>query len=1115
MRLTVKKTVAFGLIFAAALLLTCAEDEGPVNPYIEPEPPAYIIAYLTITPRIVPPGGVAQVEVKLTDKDGNAVPNRGINLSVDEGSVESPIFTNPLGIARSTYQAPSSSLRATITARTDGAIPKKIDFQVGEGNLGASPSSILADGISTSLLTISVVDGVTPVANASVTWTVDRGSIVSADRTTDASGVAHAVFQSATSENDIDATIEATVAYGDISYTELVSIKMKGVLITVSADPPAIPADGKSTSTITVRVRETTSGDPVENATINLTTTAGEISPTAVTNSLGIATSILTSSKNAGVAFINASYGGFTAEVSVTFGSLQLSIKSSSSRIVGDGVSSGTITATLLSDSNTPIVGVPIEFSASGGIIPKSAITNSSGQAIVAFTPPVSPGEVTVVASFGNIYASLKIDIIDVDISLTTASTRVPADGFSTYQVEALLISEDGNPVVGVPVRFVTDRGSITAQSITNAYGKASAVLLSPDDPGRASIVASFADRKADTVYVDFIGLNLNLYAELRKMVADGQGKQILTAVLQSLDGTAISGGTINFTTTSGVVASHATTDANGIASVELTSTPYPSTATVKASYRDRYSDQVDVGFEIPQIALSASPPVITVGSSEAVVITALVTFSDGSPVPDNTVIRFATNLGSITTSAATSSGIASAQLVPGAKASNSVCVTASVAGAQYSTNLVFVPGNAAKIFAYATPDEVPGDGTLPATLVVEVKDSYGNYVEDGTDVDFAVVEGNGTVTSSSLTLGGIASAKYIPTGGSSFAKVRASVGSVSKDVTIKILSSLPASIVATDSAWISVAGTGMPSQVTIAARVYDANGNPVDDGTQVSFEIEHGPGGGEYIDDHDIGYGPVLKSTVGGVASVTVGSGTLPGTVVLGIQSEDAASAITRIGIASGPPDSIIVTTGAIKKGGDRCVYVLCVSAFVRDMYNNPVSDGNAVYWTIDRGDIGFIDPESYTGGAFSCSQCSGKGPKGVANACLAFTTSSMAKPYTLTARCQTIQSDFNAMIPIVEPVALALEAYPSSVAGATGGEVEILLHLKDGICDLPIAGVVVRLVVEGVGVLSNDIAITDEFGMASTILTIPATTEEETEVKAWVPFTSLSGDVKITINQ
>lgn len=1115
MRAIVRKTVALGLILAAGLLLTCAEDEGPVSPYIETQPPSYLIAYLTITPRIVPTGGSAQVEVKVTDKDGTPAPNRMVTLSVDKGSIESPLVTNPLGIARATYQAPSSSLHATLIARTDGAVPKKISFQVGEGNLLASPASILADGISTSVLTLQVLDAGNPVGDASITWATDQGLIVSYDAKTDASGIAHAVFQSVASASDIDATVEATVAYGDISYAELVSIKMKGVAITINADPPALPADGKSTSTVTVKIMEATSKAPVKNANVSLTTTNGDLQASAITNDLGVATATLTSSKISGVALVSATYGSLTAQTTVAFGSLQLSITSPSKRIVGDGVSSATITATLLSDVNTPVAGVTVEFSASAGIIPKSAVTNSMGQATVAFIPPTSPCHVTIIASFGNLYASLGIDVIDVDVSLTAACTRAPADGFSTYQVEATLVSEDGNPVVGVPVKFVTNRGSITAQSTTNAFGKATSTLIAPDEPGQARIVASFADRKADTVYVDFIGLRLKVYPEKVKMVADGQSKQNIVALLTSVDGTAIAGARVNFTATSGVIGSSATTDARGVASVELTSSPNPSTATVKASYRDKYSDQVAVGFEVPQISLSASPCVLTAGSSQVAQAIAVVTFSDGSPVPDNTPVRFTTNLGSITASANTSSGIAVAEVSPSAKASSDVCVTASVAGAQASTYLVFTPANPANISLYASPDQVPGDGSLPSTLIAEVRDSYGNYVEDGTPVNFSVIEGNGSVTPTALTFGGVASAKFIPTGGSSTAKVRASSGSASKDLTIKIVSTLPAVIVATDSAWISVRGVGMPSQATVIARVYDGADNPVADGSEVWFEIVHGPGGGEYLDSEEMGYGPVVKSTVGGLASVNVSSGTLPGTVVLRIESESAASTTTKIGIASGPPDSIIIATGKVKKSADQCVYVLCVSALVRDRYNNPVSDGNVVYWTIDRGDIGFINPESYTGGAFPCNECSGTGPKGVANACLVFTTSSMTKPYELTARCGDLESSIEKIIPIVEPVKLALEASPTSVSGAIGGEVQILVSLIDETCREPISGAVVRFGVEGVGVLSEDWAITNESGMAYTILTIPITTEEETKVKTWVPFTTISGNVTIKINQ
>ena len=317
------------------------------------------------------------------------------------------------------------------------------------------------------------------------------------------------------------------------------------------------------------------------------------------------------------------------------------------------------------------------------------------------------------------------------------------------------------------------------------------------------------------------------------------------------------------------------------------------------------------------------------------------------------------------------------------------------------------------------------------------------------------------------------------------------------------------------DTALIVVGGTGVDCQATITAHVYDSSANPVEDGTEVVFTIEHGPGGGEYLDDPSYGYGPVTKSTVDGEASVTITSGTLPGTVVLKIEADSVVATLARIRISAGPPDSIAINTGDIVRSGAGGEYVLCISGLVRDAYNNPVANGTVVYWTLDKPDIGFINSESYTGCRFPCTECKGVVTKGVAHSCLVFPTSSMTKSYTIIASCGEAQSSFATSIPIVEPVELALEASPSVVSGSVGGEVTIWAYLEDDSNTLPITGATIAFSVQGAGSLSSYYDVTDEYGLATTTLTIPAgTTVGITIVTGRVWMTDEEATAEITIN-
>jgi hypothetical protein len=1114
-----KRVLALSVLLAMFVCLQCAEKEGPVSTYIETEPPQFKIDYVRAMPARVDPGGTAIVEAKVVDLGDLPVGGFELQFSTDYGTVESSATTDDNGIAVATYSAPYGLGRARITVRGDGLVQKEALVQVGEGALSADPVSILGDGISYSELTLDLTDivGTEDIERVEVIFSSDYGYITDAD-VADSAGIVTAILVSEPTVTDLIATVEAAINYDGTSYTEVVYVLMRGVLVSVSADPTELPADGKSYSDITAWVGEATSGAPIGGVEVNFSTSLGTIVSLGYTDLDGYVSSSLRSSTTPGVAQVVAQYGFVTGQTYVTFGDLTLTLEAGSPRAVADGVSSQWVTATLVTEDNTPVSHVEIDFTTTAGVITGSAVTDTRGRAQAMLTSPNYPTEATVTASLNDaVTAMTTITFIDVSVCVEAASPRVAADGVTTQAVMATVISEDNNPVSGATVRFTASDGVISATATTDGFGQAHAVLTSPDYAANSMIIASFAGRIADTTYVVFVGLNLSLDAELTRMVADGISTQMVEARLISDDGNPVTGVSIDFTSSAGIISASAATDANGKAEARLTVAGSPAGATVKASYRGKYEDQITVSFENPVIALNATPVAVGAGPSNSILITAYVTFDDGFPVPDNTAVGFSTTEGVISPSTVTSSGIADVSLTPTGVRNDNVVVTAYAGNSSASTTVMFTPDVGANIFVYAMPESLPGDGSAIALIVAEVTDAYGNFVQDGTLVDFAVTGGNGIVTPTGLTRDGVATASFIPTGGSRTATVTAACGcDVTGDVILVITSKAAGAIVADpDTAWIAVAETWDESQVTIIAHVYDSNANPVEDGTPIDFTIEHGPGGGEYLDDPSYAYGPVTKPTFGGTASVTVNSGTAAGTVLMRIDADSITATAVKVGIASGPPDSIIINTGDIVRGSMGGEYVLCVSGLVRDKYMNPVENGTPVYWTLDRSDIGFINPEGYTGGGFPCDDCTEDFNKGVAHACLKFPTSSMTKIYTIIASCGDIESQFPTVVPIILPVEFAVVASPPSIDGSEGGQVLIGAYLEDDINTLPITGATVYFKVEGDGTLSTDWEVTDEFGWAYTVLTIPAgTAAGTTTVTGWLPILGEEKSVEITIN-
>jgi hypothetical protein len=765
-----------------------------------------------------------------------------------------------------------------------------------------------------------------------------------------------------------------------------------------------------------------------------------------------------------------------------------------------------------------PIAGAEVDFRTSLGVIGASSITDANGFAHATLLSSTTPGVATVKSYFGVVADSTQVTLASLSLSVTADPTQIPADGISTSAVTAWLReTASGMPIADVEVDFRTSLGVIGASSITDANGFADATLLSSTTPGVAT-VKSYFGVVADSTQVTLGSLSLSVTAAKAKMVADGISSEYIVATLVTESNNPVSGVVIDFSTSHGVITKSVTTDSRGMAGALLTSSSLPASARVISSFKGVYRDTVQVSFEDPFISLRASPMSIKAKPANSIAVSAYVSFGDGTPVPDTTLVRFGTTQGTITPTSLTSSGIAGVQLKPNGVADNLVVVRATCGNSAQTTQVMFTPDVPAQVFCHAVPDTIPGGGGSFSAIVAQVTDAYGNPVQDGALVRFSVTEGSGSITSSGLTVGGVATARFTPTNGG-IARVRATCDLASGDAGIVVLAQSPGSIVASpDAAWISVGGTHDRNQAVFTARVYDSYTNPVTDGTDVTFEIQYGPGGGEYIDDPASGHGPVTKETSGGAASVTVNSGTKPGTVVMSITSGAYVSASVKIGISAGAPDSIFVTANMSDiVVGPECIYVAAVGAIVRDEYNNPVEDSTVVYFTLDRSDIGMITPEAVTGGVFPCPEFSATPNKGVTHACLKFTTPAMTKPIAIVARCGELESSLETYVPIVLPVKWGIQADPISVSGSVGDTIAVYGGLADH-CNNPIVGACIAFSVEGGGYIPTEFAfdVTDEYGGFVTYLVIPpATAAGKAKVTAKICGLQPSTEIEITITE
>jgi len=199
----------------------------------------------------------------------------------------------------------------------------------GSITLEANPTSIPADGYSSSEITATVYDSSgDPVANGTtVTFTTDLGSFSGSTSisvsTSDDTGIVIVSLIAGTTPGTATITVEAN----DISQLIKVSITDSGggtASITLTADPTSIPPDGFSSSTITATLLDS-SGSPVSAGTyVTFTTNLGSFSGGKTTygwtsDDTGVVTVSLIAGTTSGRATVTAKSNNVTQAVTVTF----------------------------------------------------------------------------------------------------------------------------------------------------------------------------------------------------------------------------------------------------------------------------------------------------------------------------------------------------------------------------------------------------------------------------------------------------------------------------------------------------------------------------------------------------------------------------------------------------------------------------------------------------------------------------------------------------------------------------------------------------------------------------------------------------------------------------
>ena len=498
---------------------------------------------VTANPTTILANGVSTSTITVTLRDGAnlAVPGKTVTLAKSGGSstISAASGTSDInGVVTFTVKdsVAEGPITYTATDTTDGIMVTQtasVTFIVTQilKNFGTNPIAI--NGTSTLTVTLSNNTG-SSVSGAGFSDTYPAG-LVNASNPSNSGSCGAGILSGATGNNVLGitgATIAANsactvsvsvtaatagtysnTATNTSSLTSTASLTVTAIsptLSTVTASPTSVPADGVSTSTITVTLKDG-AGNPVPGKTVSLTAGTGSSVITAVSNAAGVATFTVKDSVAEGPIIYTAKDTTdnitVTQTASVTFTRITAPTvaKSFSPATIAD-YGTTVLTITLTNPNAVAITGVAFSDSypatgglantnplvlgntcggtnpgtsalgtiltLSGGTIPASGSCSVSVQVTAAFpgiilSSPIvnSTGAVTSSNATSGTAASATLTVVNVSAanSMVVASpTSVPADNTTISTITVTLRDGASNPVAGIVVSLAASGGSST-----------------------------------------------------------------------------------------------------------------------------------------------------------------------------------------------------------------------------------------------------------------------------------------------------------------------------------------------------------------------------------------------------------------------------------------------------------------------------------------------------------------------------------------------------------------------------------------------------------------------------------------------------------------------------
>jgi hypothetical protein len=954
-RLNGKSMKKAGLGILVLLTGLFCSQQNPMDPTGSLGGNLALLVSMSASPNRIRIGGVkSTISVRLMDESSQPISNGAVTFSATSGTLSpQSSSTGATGWASTELTSGTATGSATVTARYGSIISSSVNVDIVSTAdtsgvillMETEQNEILANGTSTAALILQLVSKGSESLSASEIALTSTAGTVPASVFTDAEGSAEAVLTSIASSLDQYAVVKAV--YGDQEVT--VTVLFKGVRFYAEAQPLALFADGASAATVRAVLKETTTGIGIPNEIVRFGSTLGTIPAQILTDASGTATVPLTSGTVTGTAVVIARYGRTLLDtVQVAFQSPSYSVETEASpgSILADGLDKCAIRVTVRDENGKALSNQAVYFATTAGDINYVATTTPTGNAEATLIGAASVGDrtATVTVTVKGISKTLPVLFKGVEFTITANPQYLIADGTSQSRITAYV--RETTSRIGIRdalVQFGSNLGTVPGSVLTDVQGVAAALLTSSTVQGTARVVARYGNVFLDTANVQFGSPTSSGIQQISAVpgfiLANSDDRAYVSVKIVDAGNRPISGASVNFTASAGVIQSQAVTDAMGMATVPLTSSE--STTDVVSTVTATYGSQTastQVVFEGIQMSVNASPLTILADGRSTSTVRVVMKRTTSKIAITGATLRFASDLGTIPASALTNNEGVSEVFLTSSTQVGTAHVTV-----LYGTSL---RGQAAVNFqeslptflqVSATPPVLPADGKSQSEIRAIVSDANRNPVPDGTLVQFELVRGSGTLDRQKSTVSGAASTFLTAGTRPDNTWIRVTVGVLRDSILVVYTVGQPYQVLVTASP-IRIAANGIENS-DITARVLDEQGNPVS-GVTVFFTASLGDiTPNAPTDGQGMAYGQFSSGVVGTAtvtASVNFGSNkTLSSNVVI----QATAGSSNSIQLRFNP-----VWIGVRDTGQNQ---TMTVYADIKDAKNNPVPDGTLVQFS------------------------------------------------------------------------------------------------------------------------------------------------------------------------